>query len=205
MILETVCVGTLETNCYILAEDEGCEAVIIDPGDQEKKIRKVLDKHRLKPGLVVNTHGHADHIGCDDKLGAVVMVHKLDAAMLKDADSNFSVFLNMPLTVNSDVRTLEDGDEVRLGRLCLKVIHVPGHSPGGIALLLTSPRDNILFSGDSLFFHSIGRTDFKGGDHNLLVKSVREKLFCLPGETLVYPGHGPSTTIAREKEENPYL
>ena len=205
MILETILVGSLETNCYVLAARADSRAVIIDPGEEERKIRKALDKHKLKPEAVINTHGHIDHIGCDDKFGVAVYIHKLDAPLLKNSELNLSSFLSMPFAINSDIHTLEQGDKIELGGLSFEVIHVPGHTPGGIALLLVVSGNKILFSGDSLFCRSIGRTDFKGGDNELLVKSIKEKLFVLPDDTLVYPGHGPSTTIGEEKRENPYL
>ena len=205
MILEIITVGALEVNCYVLASAPGAEAIIIDPGDQVHKIKKVLADHNLKPVAVVNTHGHVDHIGCDDKFGVPVFIHKLDAALLEDSSLNLSSFLNMPFTVHSDIRMVEEADIIELGGLNLKVIHVPGHTPGGVALLLMNQRNGILFSGDSLFYRSIGRTDFRGGDNQLLVKSIKEKLFSLPDDTIVYPGHGPATTIGEEKRENPYI
>ncbi len=205
MILETILVGPLETNCYVLATKADSRAVIIDPGAEECKIKKILDKHKLRPEAVINTHGHIDHIGCDDKFGVAVYIHKLDAPLLENPELNLSSFLSMPFTISSDIHTLEQGDKIELGGLSFEVIHVPGHTPGGIALLLADSGNKILFSGDSLFCGSIGRTDFKGGDNELLVKSVKEKLLVLPDDTLVYPGHGSSTTIGEEKRENPYL
>jgi len=205
MILETILVGPLETNCYVLAAGPDSRAVIIDPGGEEHKIKKALDKYKLKPEAVINTHGHIDHIGCDGKFGVPVYIHKLDAPLLEDSELNLSSFLSMPFTINPDIHTVGQDDKIELGGLCFKVIHVPGHTPGGIALLLRILENKILFSGDSLFCRSIGRTDFKGGDNELLLKSIKEKLFILPDETVVYPGHGPSTTIGEEKRENPYL
>jgi len=205
MIIEVVLVGHLEVNCYVLAAKEGLRAIIIDPGGEDRKIKKVLDRHQLKPGIVVNTHGHIDHIGCDDKFGAPVYIHTDDAALLKDAGLNMSEFLNIPFTVNSKINTLQDKDKIELDGVELEVIHVPGHTPGGIALLLKAPKDKILFSGDSLFCRSIGRTDFPGADGGLLIQGIKEKLFILPDDTVVYPGHGPSSTIGEEKRENPFL
>jgi len=205
MILETICVGPMQVNCYLLAEENNSSAIIIDPGEEETRIRKVLARHKLKPGLIVNTHGHIDHIGCDDKFGVPVYIHKDDAALLQNPELNLSLLVASPLSVKATIRTLEDNENIVLGGLQLKTIHIPGHTPGGIALLLEKPRGKILFSGDSLFCEGIGRTDFPGASSELLVESIKEKLLVLPEDTLVYPGHGPSSTIGHEKKHNPFL
>jgi len=200
MILETVSVGPMQVNCYILACEEGSLAVIIDPGAQERKIQNALDRHKLKPGLIINTHGHYDHIGADDKFGVSVYAHKLDIPYLEDANLNLSGLFALPYQVRSKIEELKDGQVVAAGGVELRAVHMPGHTPGGIALLLEKPKDNIVFTGDSLFCDGIGRTDLSGGDEALLVKSIRDKLFTLPDDTVIYPGHGPSSTIRREKE-----
>lgn len=205
MILETVVVGPMQVNCYVLALKDSAEAIIIDPGGDEQKIRKVLGKYRLKPALVINTHGHIDHIGCDDKFAVPVYIHSRDAALLKDPALNLSNFLTSSFSVNSKIHTLEDKENITLDRMQLKVIHVPGHTPGGIALLMQKPQDKVLFTGDSLFYQGIGRTDFAGGDSDLLIKSIRERLLGLADDTVIYPGHGPSSTIGEEKRNNPFL
>jgi len=205
MILETVVVGALESNCYVLALKECGSAIIIDPGAEEHKIRKVLDTHKLKPALVINTHGHYDHIGADDKFGVAVYIHKLDAAMLKDPMRNLSGLFSLAYGVKSEVKTLEEGQVIAQDGIELKVLHIPGHTPGGIALVLTKPDGHIVFTGDTLFCQGIGRSDLEGGDGELLVRCIREKLLVLPPDTVVYPGHGPQTTIEEEKRENPYL
>lgn len=205
MILETVCVGAFQVNCYILAPESNSSAIIIDPGDQEDKIKQILDKYKLMPGLIVNTHGHIDHIGSDDKFSAPVYIHKDDLAALKDPRINLSAFLSSPVGLKSKAKALEDKENIVLGRIQLEVIHTPGHTPGGICLLMKKPMNKILFSGDTLFYQGIGRTDFSGANEALLIKSIKEKLFKLPEDTIVYPGHGPSSTIGREKKSNPYL
>lgn len=205
MILETLCVGPLEVNCYVLAARKAAQAVIIDPGAGEQKIRQALKKHGLTPAFIINTHGHYDHIGCDDKFGVPVFVHSKDALLLKDPNANLSGFFAIPYKVAAQVKTVEDGDMIESDDLSFKVLHVPGHTPGGIALLMKSPVSNILFTGDALFCGGIGRSDFAGGDQGLLIKGIKEKLLTLPEETICYPGHGPSTTIGREKQENPFL
>jgi len=204
MILEAIQVGAMGVNCYILASVEGSKAIIIDPGDQERKIRKALDKHHLSAGLVINTHGHYDHIGCDDKFGVPVYVYKDDLAMLTDSKLNFSAFFAIPYKVESQISILEEGQVIGLDDIKLKVLHIPGHTRGGIALLLMDREEKIVFTGDSLFHQTIGRSDLEGGDGELLVKSIKEKLMILPPDTIVYPGHGESSTI-KEEESNPYL
>ena len=204
MILEIVQVGSMGVNCYILASGDGSKAIIIDPGDQERKIRKALDKHHLNAGLVINTHGHYDHIGCDDKFGVPVYVYKDDYEMLTDPKLNFSAFFSVPYKVESQITILEEGQVIGVDDIKLKVLHIPGHTRGGIALLLTGKKEKMVFTGDTLFYLAIGRSDLEGGDGELLVKSIKEKLMVLPPDTIVYPGHGASSTIKEEKD-NPYL
>ena len=205
MILETVCVGELQVNCYILALSESAEAIIIDPGEQKDKILRVLARHKLKPIAVINTHGHIDHIGCDDGFAVPVYAHEKDVALLKDSRLNLSDFLSAPLSVKSEIKQLRDGQMLKLAGIELEVIHTPGHTPGGICLLVKAEGRDILFSGDSLFHGSVGRTDFEGADEASLLKSLREKLLILADETVVYPGHGPTTTIGYERKHNPFL
>ncbi len=205
MILETVCVGPMQVNCYILASGEDSPAIIIDPGDEARKIKQVLDRHRLKPAFIINTHGHYDHIGSDDKFGVPIYIHHDDAASLKEPQVNLSGLFALPYSVKSEIRILEDKEDIGLGDMQLKVIHLPGHTPGGIALLMKKPVDKIVFTGDSLFCQGIGRSDLSGGDESLLIKSIKEKLLILPEETVIYPGHGPSSTIGEEKRGNPFL
>lgn len=205
MILETICVGIMQVNCYIVASEIGSDAIIIDPGAEEQKIKRVLDKHKLRPILIVNTHGHIDHISCDDKFGVTVYVHQRDAALLKDPELNLSNFLSSSFSVLSRIHLLQDKEEIQIDGVGLETIHVPGHTPGGIALLMRYPEDKVLFTGDSLFYKGIGRTDFPGADGELLVKSIKEKLFKLPDDTVVYPGHGQFSTIGEEKRGNPFL
>lgn len=205
MILETICVGPMQVNCYILAAKPNSQAIIIDPGDQEDRIKRVLNKYKLKPGLVINTHGHIDHIGCDDKFDAPIYIHRQDLVLLKDPQLNLSTFLMSPYSVRSNIRPLEDKEFIELAGIQLEVIHMPGHTPGGIALLLKKPKDKILFTGDALFYQGIGRTDFPGADEQLLIKSIKMRLLSLTEDTVIYPGHGPSSSIGEEKRNNPFL
>ncbi len=202
MILETVNVGPMQVNCYILACVEGGPALIIDPGDQFFKIKAVLDKHRLKPAMVINTHGHYDHIGSDDEFGVLVYVHKKDLPMLIDAKKNLSASFSLAYKVSSKIKTLEDKEIINLDCLELEVIHLPGHTPGGIGLLMKKPQTDIIFTGDTLFCQGVGRSDLPGGSQQQLEKAIQERLFVLPDNTKVYPGHGAATTIAREKSSS---
>jgi len=205
MILETICVGPMEVNCYILASQKNSPAIIIDPGDEEHKIRRVLNKYQLTPGFIINTHGHYDHIGCDNKFGVPIYIHSQDLAFLKDSRLNLSRVFALPYEVKSEIKTVEDKQTIELDDIQLQVVHVPGHTPGGIALLLKKPIDKIAFTGDSLFCQGIGRSDLSGGDESLLIKSVKEKLLTLPDDTVIYPGHGPSSSIGAEKRSNPFF
>jgi len=205
MIIETIVVGPFEVNCYIIASENDSQAIIIDPGEEEDKIKQVLSKYKLKPAFIINTHGHIDHIGCDDKFGVPVYIHHQDLRLLRDPRLNLSSLLTSSFSVKSEIRTLEDKENVELGQIQLEVMHVPGHTPGGIALLMKKPQNNILFTGDTLFYQGIGRTDFPGADERLLIKSIKEKLLNLSDDTVIYPGHGPSSTIGEEKRKNPFL
>ena len=205
MILESICVGPMQVNCYILATAKNSKAIIIDPGAQEKKITQILDKYSLTPAFVVNTHGHYDHIGSDDKFGVPVYVHKADADFLRDANLNLSGLFSAPYQVKEKIIELEEGQVIGVDDIQLKVAHVPGHTPGGIALIMQKPTDKIVFTGDALFCLGIGRSDLAGGDGDLLIKSIKDKLLVLADDTVVYPGHGPSSTIGDEKNSNPYL
>ena len=204
MILEQLTVGALEVNCYVLAAQEGGSAVIIDPGDDAGRIRQVLDKHRLTAGVVINTHGHFDHIGADDAFGVPVYAHQEEIPLLADAKRNYSVFFTVAFRVKAQVCPVVDGQVIAHGGIELEVLHLPGHSRGGIGLLMRVPRQDIVFTGDSLFAGSIGRSDLDG-DEGLLIAGIRKKLLILPDQTLVYPGHGPSTTIGAERAQNPFL
>lgn len=205
MILEIVSVGTMQVNCYILASSPGSSAIIIDPGDQADKIQRVLDKDQLKPAFIINTHGHYDHIGCDNKFGVPVYIHQEDLALLKDPELNLSSLFSLDYQVKSKVKTVKEEDIIVLDDISLKVLHIPGHTPGGIALLMQEPENKIVFTGDTLFFQGIGRSDLAGGSEELLIRSIKEKLMVLPEDTVIHPGHGPSSTIGREKRSNSFL
>jgi glyoxylase-like metal-dependent hydrolase (beta-lactamase superfamily II) len=154
---------------------------------------------------IINTHGHIDHIACNNllkaKTKALLLIHRLDADMLVDANKNFSSFMGKVICSPPADKLLEEGDEISLGTLNLIVIHTPGHTPGGISLV----SNNMVFSGDTLFAGGIGRTDLPGGSYPDLIKSIKEKLLILGDDKTIYPGHGPDSTIGEERRTNPYL
>jgi len=195
----------MQVNCYILADPQTRRAMIIDPGDEYDKISQLLGRKKLKASFIVNTHGHIDHIGAENEFGLPVYIYKDDVPMLIDAALNLSRFLQAPFTVKAEVKALEDGQEITLDSLRLKVLHTPGHTPGGISLLLLQPGGKIVFTGDTLFYSSVGRTDFPGASNKTLINSIKTRLFNLSDDTVVYPGHGPRTTIGQEKKNNPFL
>jgi glyoxylase-like metal-dependent hydrolase (beta-lactamase superfamily II) len=148
---------------------------------------------------VINTHGHYDHIGCDDEFGVCVYVHRKDLPMLVDARKNLSASFSSAYKVNAQIKTLEDKEIIKLDCLELEVIHLPGHTPGGIGLLMKNPQKDIIFTGDTLFYRGLGRWDLPGGSQQQLEEAIRARLFVLPAETKVYPGHGAATTIGKER------
>lgn len=200
-----IVVGPLEVNCYILADERSGEAVVIDPGDDAEKILKVVRDENLKVRYIINTHAHFDHVGANARIkqetGARILMHEADSFMLADAVDQAAFFGSRISAPPAPDGYVNDGDVISVGEVELKVLHIPGHSRGGICLL----ADGMVFTGDSLFAGSIGRTDFEGGDLMTLIGSIRKKLLTLPDDTVVFPGHGPETTIGAEKMENPFL
>jgi glyoxylase-like metal-dependent hydrolase (beta-lactamase superfamily II) len=199
VIVRCIPVGPLQTNCYIVGSAKTHEALIIDPGNQTEKILSALDSLGLTARAIALTHGHYDHIGCLQDLDLPVYIHADDAEMIKDPAKNLSANFGAGLSFEREIRLLKENDIIEIGDLRFKVIHTPGHSPGGICLLI----GDLLFSGDTLFCQGIGRTDLPGGCFEKLKNSIAEKLFSsLNDEVKVFPGHGPATSIGREKLEN---
>ncbi len=205
MILESVVVGPLMVNCYVLGCENSREGVVVDPGDDTDRILDVVTRHGLKVVAVINTHGHFDHTGGNQRIvtetGAGLLIHELDAPMLARAVDTAAMFGLTAENSPPPSRFLTEGEFVAFGEYRLRVLHTPGHTLGGCSLHL----EGMVFTGDTLFADSVGRTDFPGGSSVALGKSIREKLLILPDDTVVYPGHGPSTTIGRERKHNPYL
>lgn len=202
-------VGPLETNCWIVADDVGGPAVVIDPGGDALVIVDELGATPVE--AIVLTHGHFDHLGGVRELiartAAPLLVHADDAESITSARSNGGAAFGFTESSPRATRTLVDGDIVRAGQIALHVLHTPGHTPGGICLFADDPSGGAphLFAGDTLFAGSVGRTDFPGGDPRALSRSIAEKLAPLPGETVVHSGHGPGTTIGRERRLNPFF
>jgi glyoxylase-like metal-dependent hydrolase (beta-lactamase superfamily II) len=182
---------------------------IIDPGGSIEKIKKALKN--TNPIYIINTHGHIDHIKENQRLKEIynlaILIHKDDAHMLQDPQLNLSSLIwGERIILERPTYLLEDNQILEIGNLKIKVIHTPGHTPGGCCFLVENrEREKILFSGDTLFNSSIGRTDLYGGSLPILIKSIKEKIFSLEEDIEIYPGHGPMTNIKREKLNNPYL
>jgi len=205
MLLMRLVVGPLQVNCFILADEKTREAVVIDPGDDAQDILLIIKEKGLKVLYIVNTHGHFDHIGANKAIkeatGAEILIHEGDSAVLASAPSQSAMFGMKSVSSPSADRFVKHGDVIRAGEVSLRVLHTPGHSPGGICLL----EEGIVFTGDALFAGSIGRTDFPGGDLATLLRSIKTNLLTLPDDTKVFSGHGPASTIGDERRENPFL
>lgn len=205
--VDCMVVGPVSTNCYFLINEELKEAVIVDPGDYAKKIQEYLAEKELKPVAILLTHGHFDHMMAADELrkvyGVPVYATAKEKQVLNNANLNLAqAFIRMDYTIDADVYCKED-DEFYLAGCTVKVLETPGHTPGGCCYYIASEKT--LFSGDTLFSRSIGRTDFPGGSFKELSKSIKEKLYVLPEETICYSGHGEPTRIGVEKEQNLYV
>lgn len=201
MILEKIVVGPMQVNCYILSSPGTSEAIVIDPGAEPEKIKSRLKNYGLKVNCVVNTHGHADHIGANAHFAAPVYIHHLDANFLNNPQLNLSSMFGLPLSLPVQALLLEDGQKLKAGEICLEVIHTPGHTPGGICL----NAGEFCFTGDTLFAQGIGRTDIPSASEKDLLSSIREKLLILQDKVIIYPGHGPSSTIGEERKNNPFI
>jgi hydroxyacylglutathione hydrolase len=205
LLVHQLSVGPLQVNCFVVACQKTREAMVIDPGEEGPRILHFAESNGYEVKQVVNTHGHFDHIGANQTVkeatGAVLMIHEADLPLLQNASSSAQAYgLTVSPSPDPD-KFLNEGDVFSVGEQSFSIFHVPGHSPGSICLL----SDGHLFVGDVLFAGSIGRTDLPGGDFDALVEGVREKLFRLPADTIVHPGHGPDTTIGREKQMNPFV
>jgi hydroxyacylglutathione hydrolase len=200
-------VGLLQCNCSILGDETAREAIVVDPGDEIDRIVASLEEHQLKVKAIVITHAHIDHIAGAQKLktltGAPVYLNPNDVELMEMLDVQAS-WLGIEKPEQPEIDTqAADGTSLTLGATPIHLIHTPGHTQGSICMYM--PSENKLIAGDTLFRDSVGRTDLPGGNTRKLLSSVKTRLLVLPEETIVVPGHGPSTTIGREKEHNPFL
>jgi len=200
-----IVVGPFQENCFLVREAGGSGCVVVDPGDEADRIAERIDERGWKPVAIVNTHAHLDHIGgiqeLKEKYGIPLLLHEADEPLLRSAPEHARFFGVAEPTVPAVDRRLSDGDVLDFGGIRLEVLHTPGHSPGSVSLV----AGGRVFVGDTLFEGSIGRTDLPGGSHGTLLRSIRRRLFALPDEAIVHCGHGPDTTIGRERRSNPFL
>lgn len=209
MLRETVVVGAFQCNCTILACENTKEAVIIDAGDEAHKIMEIIKHYDLKVKYLLHTHAHLDHIMATreikEQTGAEILLHKADNDIYNNLISQAAMFgfnVKQPLKVD---KFINHDEEIKAGdNLLTKVIHTPGHSPGSVCYHFEK-ENPFLFSGDTLFSRSIGRTDLWGASYPQIINSIKEKLFSLPEETIIYPGHGEKTTVWDEKKKNPFF
>ncbi len=203
MEINVIPLGHIQANCYLISTDKA--AVVIDPGFDSPAVTNFLKMAKPKERLILLTHGHFDHIGgayaLKNDTDTNIAVGKLDNYALSNTQFNLADMFHAKLTPFSADVLLDDGDEISVGDISFKIIYTPGHTVGGVCYLL----DNILFSGDTLFCRSIGRTDFPCGNYDALEKSVKNLYNTLPDDTIVLSGHGEKTTIGQEKLENPYI
>lgn len=205
MILRQIEVGNFSIFSYLIGEEQSGECLFIDPSDDHAQLLKEAAAHNLTVKYVVNTHSHIDHTMGNREMvrrtGAKVIIHEADAAGLLDTPRNILEMFGAEDPPPADI-LVSDGDLIQVGGISLQVLHTPGHTPGGMCLYM----DGMLFSGDTLFVGSVGRTDFPGGSYAELERSIRTKLYTLPGDTVVFPGHNygmtPTSTIQQERRSN---
>ena len=204
-----IVLGAFQENCYVLAPVTGGDVVVIDPGDEADAILDGLRAEGLHARLVINTHGHMDHIGGNAALieedGGELLIHADDAAMLTDPARNLSSLFGPGIQSPPATRTVEGGEECAVPGIRLRIVHTPGHTPGGICVVAGDASAPVVFSGDTLFAGSVGRVDLPGGSWEQQMLSIEERLLPLPAATRVLPGHGPATDLATERARNPFL
>lgn len=206
MILRTIVVSQLEANCYLVVDEATKAAVIIDPGDDPDEIEDAIQNENADLKYILLTHGHFDHSFSAGELQQIfnvdVLMHEADIPLLEGSRDLVTLLYDIDRYVKPRLgRFLTDGDTITFGEMALRVVHTPGHSQGGLCFI----DDGIAFTGDTLFAGSIGRSDLPGGSHPELIRSIHDKLLTLPDDTIVYPGHGPTSTIGTERTDNPWL
>jgi hydroxyacylglutathione hydrolase len=199
-------VGPLQCNCYVVGDPASRRAIVIDPGGDASELASAIAEQSLTVTAIVATHAHFDHLLAAEELrastGAPFLLHDADRPLLDWVQESGRLFLGLDVGAPPEVDTsAKEGDRIRAGEVELEVVHTPGHSPGSISLV----APEAVFTGDTLFASSIGRTDLPGGDADALVRAVKEKLFPLGEDLPAYPGHGPATTLGREQRENPFV
>lgn len=202
MILKTIIVGLNQTNCYILGCDTTKKAVIIDPGADAARIKRAIKEAAVVPEFIINTHGHADHIASNKDFNLSIYIHRLDADFLKNPYKNMSASFGFHITSPAAEYLLEGGEKIKVGKLLLEIIHTPGHTPGGICIIVGADPcvcPKVVFTGDTLFKDGVGRTDLPDSSEKDLYDSINNKLLVLGDDTVVYPGHGPSSSIGLER------
>lgn len=205
MLIKKVVVGNFQANCYIAGEEKAGRGVIIDPGGDARRVLDIVEENKLEIVYIIATHAHIDHIAdlkrVKELTGAQFLLHPGDAPFLEKPELNLSSLLQDPRTFPSPERFIRDEEKLRIGEVEFRIIHTPGHTPGSISLIV----DRCAFTGDALFAAGIGRVDLPGGDFKTLQRSIRERIYSLPEETRVFPGHGPETSIKKEKRDNPFV
>lgn len=209
LAVESVVSAPFDEVSYVIWKKGTAEALVIDPGFDTRSILAILESGRLRLAAILNTHGHADHIAGNAALKAAfpeapIIIGKNEQHLLTDADANLSAPFGMPLTSPPADRLVSDGERLEVGGLTLEVREIPGHSPGSVVFVHHDSTPTLVLGGDVLFSGSVGRTDL-GGSASQLLSGIRAKLFTLPDDTLVLPGHGPPTTIGAEKKHNPFV
>jgi glyoxylase-like metal-dependent hydrolase (beta-lactamase superfamily II) len=209
MKVKTLTVGVFQSNCYLVSCERTNDAVVIDAGGEGERILDAIEKDKLNVSALINTHGHIDHVSAlsvvAPALSAPVLMHEGDLPIFNNLSSQAAMF-GVPAPEGIEItRFLKTGDKIEFGDVTGEVIHTPGHSPGGISLLFRDENPQIIFTGDTLFMGSIGRTDLYGGDFETIIQSLRNAYLPLPNRTIVYPGHGDHTTIGTEKHFNPFM
>ncbi len=207
MKIHTIVVGPFQVNCYLWWNEESGDGFIIDPGDEAKGIISEIARLDVKPKAILLTHGHGDHIAgvteIKEHFSIPLVIGKGEEPMLADPTLNLSSSYGQPVTASNPEHLLQDEQVFSVGNLSLKALSTPGHTPAGVCYF--EEESGILFSGDTLFFGSIGRTDFPGSSHEQLLSSIQTKILTLPDSVVCYPGHGPQTTVGSERANNPFL